>query len=328
MTRPRMSVVVPVHNCRKTIAKCLDALGSLDHSSYEVIIVDDGSTDDTASVAESFEWCTVIRLDKGGPSRARNVGIAAAKGDFVAFTDGDCRVDPRWLIELEKGFVAEEIAGVGGDQRSPNDETPTGRLVQEFFRSVGFMTGYITTSRQQRDTDHNPSCCSAYRKTVLDEVGGFDEQLWPGEDVDLDYRIRRKGYRLVFNPRAMVAHYRPKTIRGLVRMMGRYGACQWPLVKRYGLFRKLHYEPIALMAAFILAGVLLWHDPRLWPVLLLPFPAIFLWFFGKTKSFKKAFQFSYMLIVTVVAWNWGFFGAVFSCSSSKWPVRLRESKNS
>lgn len=320
MTRPRMSVVVPVHNCRETIAKCLYALGNLEHPSYEVIIVDDGSTDDTASVAESFEWCTVIRLDKGGPSRARNVGVAAAQGQFVAFTDGDCRVDPRWLTELAQGFNAADVAGVGGDQRSPDDETAAGRLIQEFFRSVGFMTGYITTSGRQGETDHNPSCCSAYRTAVFNEVGGFDEQLWPGEDVDLDYRIRRKGYRLVFNPRAVVSHYRPKTIGGLARMMSRYGACQWPLMRRYGLFRKLHYEPIALIAGLVCACLFLWLEPQLWPILLLPLPVMFLWFLGKSQSLKKAIQFSYMLVVTLLAWNWGFFRAALS---SGWTGRTR-----
>lgn len=317
MTGPRMSVVVPVYNCGETIRRCLDALGRLDHPSYEVIIVDDGSTDETASVAESYEWVTMIRLDRGGPSRARNAGVAAAQSEFVAFTDGDCVVDPRWLRELERGFADAKVAGVGGDQRSPDDETAWGRVVQQFFRAVGFMTGYITTSGRPGDTDHNPSCCSAYRTAVFNEVGGFDESLWPGEDVDLDYRIRRRGYRLLFNPAAVVGHYRPNTLGGLARMMKRYGACQWPLIRRYGLFRNLHYEPIAVVAGSALFGGLLWHQPLLWPLVLLPFLGMFLWFLGRANSIVNAFRFSYLLCITLVAWNWGFFAAMFTGGTHK-----------
>lgn len=315
MTPPKMSVVVPVHNCRETIERCMKALGNLDHPSYEVIIVDDGSTDDTASIAESFTYCTVIRLDRGGPSRARNVGVAAARGELIAFTDGDCVVDPHWLSELERGFAVADVAGVGGDQGSPDDESATGRLVQDFFRAVGFMTGYITASGRPGSTAHNPSCCSAYRTAIFKEVGGFDEGLWPGEDVDLDYRIRSSGYRLVFNPRAKVGHYRPKTLRGFARMMGRYGACQWPLIRRYGLFRKLHYEPIALIACAAIVIALLWSEPRLWPVMLLPLFAIFLWFLPKAMNLKKALLFSYMFLITLVAWNWGLLVAALSRGS-------------
>ncbi len=301
------SVVVPVHNSRRTIGKCLESLINNDHPSYEVVVVDDGSTDDTADICQSFDSVKVIRLSKGGPSRARNVGVGHSRGKYVAFTDGDCVVDRQWLSELEKGFTGEDIAGVGGDQKSPDDESETGRTVQEFMKTIGFITDYIKTGETLRETEHNPSCCAAYRRRVLDEVGGFDENLWPGEDVDLDRKIRLKGYGLVYNPAAVVAHYRPETYRGFARMMRRYGACQWPLVRRYGLFRKIHYEPVALIFLLLLAATLIWWDWRLRFALLSPLPVIVAWFLVKTASMRKAVLFSFLMLLTLVNWNWGFF---------------------
>ena len=104
-------------------------------------------------------------------------------------------VDRRWLTELEKGFDNPDVAGVGGDQKSPEDETERGRLIQEFLKTIGFITDYIKTNAEMKETTHNPSCNSAYRKSILEEVGGFDETLWPAEDVELDLKIHRLGYK-------------------------------------------------------------------------------------------------------------------------------------
>lgn len=304
---PSISVVIPVHNTLKTIGRCLDSLAALDHPSYEVIVIDDGSTDGTAEACESYDGVTVIRVEKGGPSRARNVGIHAARGEFIAFTDGDCVVDPRWLTELEKGFDAPDVAGVGGDQKSPEDETEQGRRIQEFLKTIGFMTDYIKTNADMKETAHNPTCNSAYRKSVLEEVGGFDENLWPAEDVELDLKIRRRGYKLLYNPAAVVGHYRPTTYGGFARMMRRYGASQWPLFRKYGFFRKLYYAPLALIVAVAFFAAMIIWKPWTWPLILLPLPILFLYFYMKTREWTKSALFFFLFFVTLTNWNWGFF---------------------
>jgi cellulose synthase/poly-beta-1,6-N-acetylglucosamine synthase-like glycosyltransferase len=306
---PAVSIVIPVYNARKTLVKCLDAISKLDYPDYEVIVVDDGSTDGSAELCEAYWNVRVIRLDRGGPSRARNAGIEAARGELTAFTDGDCIVDRQWLRELAKGFQSPEIAGVGGDQKSPDDETPTGRTIQDFFKAIGFMTGYIKTRAQMTETDHNPSCNSVYPKALLQGLGGFNESLWPGEDVDLDYRIRRLGYKLMYNPAAVVGHYRPDDYRGLWRMMQRYGACQFHLIRMYGPFRALHYAPAALVVGLLAAAGTLVIAPWLWPVLLVPLAAMLGWFYWKSRGWRKTFVYCAMLILTLSAWHWGFFGA-------------------
>jgi len=305
-TRPRISVVIPVYNCRGTIAKCLNSLTVLEHPSFEVIVVDDGSGDGTAEICEAFPGMKLIRLDRGGPSRARNVGITQAQGEFVAFTDGDCIVDRRWLTELEKGFDRSEVVGVGGDQKSPQDETKTGRRIQEFLKLIGFMTDYIKTASIMQETEHNPSCNVMYRKSVLEEVGGFDEELFPSEDVELDLKIRRRGYALLYNPAAVVGHYRPGNYRDFASMMRRYGASQRYLVRKYGFFRRLHYVPPILgIAAVLLIAIVLWKPTTLALFFCLAVLAP-LWFCIKTRRAAKAVEFSHLFVITLINWNLGF----------------------
>jgi GT2 family glycosyltransferase len=302
-----ISVVIPVYNCSHTLAGCLDALSRQDHPDYEVIVVDDGSTDGTVKICESYPDVRVIRVENGGPSRARNIGTGMARGQIVVFTDGDCIADTKWLSELEKGFSGPEVAGVGGKQASPHDESDFGRLVQEIFETLGIVTYYIQTAHMMGETEHNASCNSAYRRHVLEEVGGFDETLWPGEDVDLDYRIRQRGYKLIFNPGALVRHYRPVTYRGFAHMMRRYGASAWHLFKRYGLFRTLHFEPILTVLGLVLmAAMILWKP---WTVfaILLPWPILLLWFLFKTKEFAKSIRLVVLFVIILINWNWGFF---------------------
>jgi cellulose synthase/poly-beta-1,6-N-acetylglucosamine synthase-like glycosyltransferase len=328
---PRISIVIPARNSKETIGKCLDSLADLDRDDFEAIIIDDGSTDEPAEICESWARATekkensedlsatrssrqflrlkMIRVGQGGPSRARNRGIEAAAGELVAFTDADCIVDRHWLTELEKGFTGPDIAGVGGDQKSPDDETRIGRLIQEFFKTIGFMTGYIKTGIRMKETEHNPSCNSMYRKTILEEVGGFDETLWPSEDVELDLKITRRGYKLIFNPEAVVAHYRPKSYKDFGRMMRRYGASQWYLVKKYGFFRKLHFVPVALFVGLAIFIALLSWDARFCLVIFLPWPLMWLWFYLKTRQFGKSLTFVYLFILTMANWNWGFLQA-------------------
>lgn len=304
---PNISVVVPVHNCSKTVGKCLESLLQLDYPSFEIIVVDDGSTDSTARICRSYGQVHVVELEKGGPSRARNVAIDRAKGKFVAFTDGDCIVDGRWLTELEKGFTRPDVAGVGGDQRSPDDDSDTGKLIHHFLKTVGFVADYVKTDSVLKETEHNPTCNAMYRKTVLKEVGGFNEHLWPGEDVELDLKIRRRGYTLIYNPSARVAHYRPETYRGFAGMFKRYGAAQGYLVREYGLFRRIHCVPIVLLVGSVLLAVLAAWYPIVLLIALLALPVLFSWFSLTTGSFGRGIQFTLLMLILLITWNWGFF---------------------
>ncbi len=303
---PTVSVVIAVYNSEMSIAKCLQSLAEMTHPHYEVIVVDDGSTDRTRLVCNSFPWIRLLSVQNGGPSRARNIGVGKARGKYIAFTDGDCIVDPEWLGQLERPFGDPQVAGVGGDQISPDDESEKGRIIQEFMKTIGFITDYVKNVSVITQTDHNPTCNVMYRRSVLDETGGFDEDLWPGEDVDLDLRIRRQGHRLLYNPSAVVKHYRPNSYRAYARMMRRYGSAQAYLVRRYGKFRTIHRVPLLLCLCLLLTALLLVIAPYAWPLFLLLPLAPFCYFWLRSGHIMKSILFSYLLFVTVGSWNLGF----------------------
>ena len=304
---PRISVVIASFNSMRTITQCLNSIRDQDHPSYEVIVVDDGSTDGSPEICRSYPMVRLIRLDRGGPSRARNKGIEEARGEFIAFTDSDCIVRKDWLRELERGFLEEAVAGVGGDQVSPKDESEFGRSVQEFFRAVGFFTDYINLEKTIGETRHNPSCNVAYRKKVLEEVGGFEEDQFPCEDLEIDLKIRRRGYRLMFNPDAVVAHFRPRSYRAFTRMMSRYGSGEWHLWRKYGFFRKLDYEPWAFSLCVVIAVTLLFSNPSLLPLFFTPFPIAWGGFYLKRKDIAMSRRLAILFFLTLIFWNWGFF---------------------
>ena len=309
---PLVTIIIPAYNCESTIAKCLDSLARLRYPHYEIIIIDDGSTDKTPQILQRYKEIRITRTENSGPSRARNIGIQKALGEFIAFTDADCIIAENWLEELLKGFVDDTVAGVGGDQQSPADETPFGRNVQDFMKTVGFVADYLKTNKEIIPTKHNPTCNVMYRKSVLLEAGFFDENLWPGEDVEMDLKIGRLGYRLYYNPDAVVRHYRPKSAEAFSRMMKRYGWAQGWLVRKYGPFRLVHFMPLFLVAGLTFLLNILRIDPFMAAGFLTAALLFgFICFTFKSSSVKRGVTFLYLLLILVFFWNLGFLQGVF-----------------
>ncbi len=306
---PYISVIVPAYNCSDTITKCIESLLAQDYPNYEIIIVDDGSTDDTHDICRSYDdRIKLIQTSNGGPSRARNIGVREARGDIVAFTDSDCLAHEQWLNQLNRGFDKGLVAGVGGNQVSPSDESHFGKTIQDTLSILGFATSYMKPHSSITKTQHNPSCNSAYRKKCFEEIGGFDESMWPGEDVDLDYRLMQRGYTLIRNPEAIVSHYRPQSIPELSGMMRRYGVSAYNLLIRYGFFRLLHYMPFVFLIGLVGSIMLLVYNPV--PLLaaisvVIVFYMIFITSKGLLKKSPLIFSLS---VVIVVSWHLGFFG--------------------
>jgi len=306
MNQPLVSIIIPAKNAQGTIEKCILSLLNLDCQDYETIVVNDGSQDKTAEVLRKYSdrVSVITNTVSHGPSKARNVAAKEAKGEFLAFTDADCSVDKDWINQLVSGFTDANIAAVGGRQEIPEDETIFGRKVAKFLEKVGFLTDYMRKNQKcMVSVNHNPSCNVMYRKNIFSQEGGFLEGLWPGEDIELDYRLKKKKYKIVFNPKAVVYHYRPENLRLFLNMMFRYGWAQGYLVRRHGLFRKIHFFPAILfisLAAYVfvlffnLTGAV-WTAAALFFLLCFYFsfdpqiaflflPALFYWHIGFIKG--------------------------------------------
>jgi cellulose synthase/poly-beta-1,6-N-acetylglucosamine synthase-like glycosyltransferase len=309
--QPTVSVIIPAHNEEATIGDCLTSLEQLDYpvESLEIFLINDGSTDGTKRIIDNhIKGSPYVYLESGGvgPSKARNMGLANANGDYVAFTDADCIVDSAWLQELLNGFIAEDVAGVGGCQIVPADATEFEKNVHTFLTSMHFICEYVKKKTTTELVNHVASCNSLYKRDVLSAVQGFDEALWPGEDVDLDYKIRRAGYKIAYNPRAIVAHHRPKDLKSFFTMMKRYGWSQAYLVRKYGFFRRLQYVPFAgvlLLVGWIL--VMTYNLSLGIGLALLGILGLIIAFILKA-GMKQGLDNFVLFMITLVGWHGGF----------------------
>lgn len=305
MNGPFISIIIPARNAQATLKLCLDSIFNLQYQNYEVIVINDGSTDATDRILAQYHNIKVLKTTGEGPGKARNLGLKDARGEFVAFTDADCIVDADWLRELIKGFTEDKVAGVGGTQKSPADEFRFGKAVHEFLTIFGFIADYMKHGTKIKITNHNPSCNVMYRKSILLELGGFLEGLWPGEDVELDYRLKKKNYSLIFNPQAIVYHYRPRNFADYSRMMFRYGKVQGALVRKYGFFRIIHYVPLFI---FILLLTFMYNFLLGFLFLTLIFTSLVIKLSIRSKDPLLMSQF---FIATIFNWNLGFLLGLF-----------------
>ena len=218
---PKASVVVCSYNGGKTLGRCLDSLKQVDYPDYEVILVDDGSTDDTQSIAAKHPWIVDIRQENKGLSFARNVGAHAAKGDVIVYTDSDCMADPDWLYHLIGTLLSGEYAGVGG----PNISPPAENWVQACVSAAPGGPSHVLLTDVV--AEHIPGCNMAFHRRAFDLVGGFDpEYRKAGDDVDFCWRLQQAGGVIAFSPAAIVWHYRRFTLQAFKKQQEGYGEAE------------------------------------------------------------------------------------------------------
>jgi GT2 family glycosyltransferase len=227
LLRPTFSVIVCAYNAEDTIRECLEGIERLDYSDVETIVVDDGSTDQTAAIAREF-GVRVIRTENRGLAAARNTGLEAASGELVAYLDSDACPDPHWLENLAAAFVQTNHAGVGGPNIPPAGEGLIGSCVA---RAPG---GPIHVLISDREAEHIPGCNMAFRRSCLQGVGGFDPQYRiAGDDVDICWRIQERGWTLGFAPGAVVWHRPRRTIRSYLKQQIHYGKAEALLERKW-----------------------------------------------------------------------------------------------
>lgn len=224
---PRISVVVSSFNGEGTLRECLDGLCALDYPDFEVIVVNDGSTDQTAAIAAGYP-VRLITTENQGLSSARNTGLNAATGEIVAYIDDDAYPDPHWLQYLAHTFMEDDWAAVGGPNLAPPDD---GLVADCIANSPG---GPVHVLISDREAEHIPGCNMAFRRSALAEVGGFDPQFRvAGDDVDLCWRFNAHDFKIGFSPAALVWHHRRSSIRGYLRQQRGYGKAEALLERKW-----------------------------------------------------------------------------------------------
>ena len=218
---PFVSIIVCSYNGGRTLAACLNSLGKLNYPDYEVILVDDGSTDDTAYIAAQFPQVRYIHQGNHGLSYARNTGAAAAKGEVLAYTDSDCMADVDWLYYLIGTLISGDYAGVGG----PNITPPGQNWIQACVAAAPGGPSHVLLT----DTiaEHIPGCNMAFYRWAFENIGGFDpEYRKAGDDVDFCWRLQQAGCVIAFSPTAIVWHHRRFTLRAFLKQQDGYGEAE------------------------------------------------------------------------------------------------------
>jgi len=227
MDWPRVSVIVCSYNGGRTLGDCLEALCQIDYPDFEVIVVDDGSTDATPAVASEYD-VRLIRTENRGLSSARNTGLMAATGEIVAYTDDDAYPDPHWLTYLAAMFQRTNHVGIGGPNIPPRGDGPIADCV------ANAPGGPVHVLLDDELAEHIPGCNMAFRRERLIEIGGFDPRYRvAGDDVDICWRLQERGWTIAFSPAAIVWHHRRNSIRGYWKQQQGYGKAETLLEQKW-----------------------------------------------------------------------------------------------
>jgi GT2 family glycosyltransferase len=229
---PRITVVVCSCNGARTIRDTLEGLKRLAYPEFEVIVVNDGSTDATPAIAAQY-GVRLISTENRGLSSARNTGWQAATGEIVAYIDDDAYPDPHWLHYLAYSFITGDWVGVGGPNIAPAGDGPIAECVAH---APG---GPVHVLLSDREAEHIPGCNMAFRREALAAIGGFDPRYRAaGDDVDVCWRLQARGGKIGFHAGAMDWHHRRNSLAMYWRQQKGYGKAEalleekWP--ERYG----------------------------------------------------------------------------------------------
>ena len=216
MSNNEVSLVVPGRNCAGTIRDCLSAVVPLLENTPlgEIIFVNDGSTDDTDRIVADFPVTSLTGAGRGAGA-ARNIGWRAARGPLVWFVDSDCVAEPDALILLLPHLNDRKVAGAGGSYGIMTSESLLACLIHEEIvqrhLSMPPRVNFLATFNV------------LYRRTVLDQLGGFDERFLKGQDAEFAWRVLEAGYELAFEINSRVKHFHPVAWRSYLRTQRQQG---------------------------------------------------------------------------------------------------------
>jgi len=268
---PLVSVVIACPGPSWMLDECLAALAAQTYRNLEVIVLPDEpinapnapkahKENDVPTSPKSLA-VTTLPTGKVRPAEKRNIGIAAAKGEIVAFIDDDAYPEPHWLENAVKYFSEPSIGGVGGPGVTPPGDgflaQAGGRVYANIFVSGNYRYRYVG-GRVRLDVDDYPSCNLLVRTDLLRKIGGYRTDFWPGEDTLLcDAIVLGEHKRIVYDPWAIVYHHRRRLFGPHLRQLGRYGFHRGYFVKRFPATscRVSYFVPSLFVLGLLLGGV-------------------------------------------------------------------------
>ncbi|MFH0738461.1 MAG: glycosyltransferase [Candidatus Omnitrophota bacterium] len=254
---PFVSIIIPVKNFERTIEKTFDYLLKVDYprESWEWVIADGGSNDQTIPIIKEWQkkypFIKLVQIPNcPSPGYARNKALEAVSGEFLFFTDADCAPCPDWINEMLKHFQADlKIAAVGGEvfTLKVDPDNLVEAWCQHFrfnmvsprygFIKEGYYPDFPRAPRPSEIGGHKAfffgTCNVAYRRRAMQELGAKFWERPTGEDMDLSYQHRSRGWKFYFAPKAKVDHMHRADLKLLRKVWVTYGQAHLPLIDKY-----------------------------------------------------------------------------------------------
>ena len=225
---PSVTVIVCTYNGSATIKECIEGILKLDYPNFDVIVVNDGSKDNTAEIVQQYP-VKLINTSNRGLSSARNTGMNNSGSEIIAYIDDDAWPDPQWLNYLTYAHTHSEHACIGGPNIAPYDE---GFISTCVANAPGGPVHVLLTDEI---AEHVPGCNMSFRRETLLKIGGFDPVFrTAGDDVDVCWRIQESGNTISFHPSAVVWHRRRNSFKAYWKQQKGYGNAEalleskWP----------------------------------------------------------------------------------------------------
>ena len=258
----KISLIIPVYNRPDEVRELLQSLTLQSDQEFEVVIVEDGSSDSSMKVVEAYGGQLDIKYffkANSGPGPSRNFGCKEATGDYMIFLDSDCVIPPDYCKLVKESLDRSYVDAFGGPDRAHPDFT-------RFQKAINFsMTSFLTTGGIRGGTEkmgkfHPRSFNMGISREVYKATGGFSNMRF-GEDVDFSLRILEKGYTTALIKEAFVYHKRRSNLRQFFKQVYNSGIARINLQKRHpGSMKLVHFAPAVFTMGFvvlILAGAIL-----------------------------------------------------------------------
>lgn len=242
-----ISVVIVNWNRRNLLSACLQSLRGQTFAPFETIVVDNGSSDGSPDVAREFGAQLICNQTNLGFCAANNQGIALACGEYVALLNNDAEAEPGWLAALHRACSQSPEIGMAASKvlvwEDPRRIDKAGHLIFPDGQNRGRGAGALDRGQFDREEDvlWPDGSAALYRKSMLDRIGGFDEDFFAyGDDAELGLRARIAGWRCVYTPAAVVRHHRGSTL-------GKGSAARLELIERNRVLLALKLFPWSLL---------------------------------------------------------------------------------
>lgn len=273
-----ISIIIAVKTWQGRLEECVNRCLGLDYPDFELIILPDseGTVPDTALTSNTKGTVPIKIIPTGpvSPANKRDIALRHAQGEILAFIDDDACPAKDWLKNATKNFIDPEVAGVGGPAITPKEDNllqrAGGEVYASFLVSGKYVYRYVPWGR--REVDDYPSCNFLMRKSIMQELGGFDTNFWPGEDTKLCLDItKRLGKKIIYDPEVIVYHHRRPLFKPHLSQISSYALHRGYFVKRFPetSLRFPYFLPTLFLWALVAGGIL--------SIFLSSFKIIYLW---------------------------------------------------